>query len=151
MISPAGKRFRLLLSVVSILLVLVLLVAGWFYWELRASLPRLDGNAALAGLSAPVSVARDALGVPRIRGTSQADVARALGFLHAQERFFQMDLLRRRSAGELSELFGKAALTIDRTTRVHGFRRLAHEVLANLAPAEREVLESYSAGVNAGL
>lgn len=151
MSSPVRKFFRVLLSVLSVLLLIVVLALAWFYWELRASLPRLDGTANIAGLSAPVTVARDAGGVPLIRGKSQADVARALGFLHAQERFFQMDLLRRRSAGELSELFGKAALNIDRITRTHGFRGLAHQVFTHLAPAEREVIESYSAGVNAGL
>gem|GEM_PF-4099795 len=141
MSTPAGKRLRLLASALSVLVLLAAVAAGWFYRELRASLPRLDGTAALPGLSANVTVARDALGIPWVRGASRADIARALGYLHAQDRFFQMDLLRRRGAGELAELFGKAALPLDQTTRVHGFRQLAEKVYAGIAPAERALLE----------
>src|SRR6478609_226372 len=104
MITPAGKRLRLLGSVLSVLIVVVLAVVIWFYAQLRASLPRLDGDVALKGLGAEVVAGRDALGIPRIQGRTRSDVVRALGFLHGQERFFQMDLLRRRSAGELAEL-----------------------------------------------
>ena len=74
------------------------------------SLPLLDGSAKIANLSAPVTVERDAQGVPTIRGSQRLDVARALGFLHAQDRFFQMDCTRRHAAGELAELFGSAAV-----------------------------------------
>jgi penicillin amidase len=151
MITPAGKRLRLLGSVLSVLIVVVLAVVIWFYAELRASLPRLDGNVALKGLGADVVARRDALGIPRIQGRTRSDVIRALGFLHGQERFFQMDLLRRRSAGELSELFGKAAINIDKATRVHGFQKLSRQVFARLPSDQRELLESYAAGVNAGL
>ena len=148
---PLLPRFRLLASVVSVLLVLGALLIGWFYFQLRASLPQLDGAATVRGLDAAVTIERDALGVPTVRGTDRADVARALGFLHGQERFFQMDLLRRRAAGEFAELFGSAALPLDRRNRAHGFRPLAREVLARLEPDRRALLESYTAGVNAGL
>jgi penicillin amidase len=151
MTTPAGKRLRLLGSVLSVLVLLAGGVAGWFYSQLRASLPQLDGSAVLAGLEASVTVTRDALGVPTIKAATRTDVARALGYLHAQDRFFQMDLLRRRGAGELAELFGKVALPLDRNTRRHGFRALAKKVLGGLAPAERMLLISYAAGVNAGL
>jgi len=146
-----GKRFRLLAGVLSLL---ALGAAGggvWFYLELRASLPQLDGTTAAPGLAASVTVERDALGVPTLRGGARADVARALGFVHAQDRFFQMDLLRRHAAGELAELFGRAALAHDKTVRVHEFRRLARTVLARLAPPERALLQAYADGVNAGL
>ena len=150
--TPAvAKRFRLLASALSVLLLVGALAAGGFYFRIRASLPRLDGATTVAGLGAPVTVERDAQGVPTLRGQSRADVSRALGWLHAQERFFQMDLLRRSSAGELAELFGKAALPRDRATRMHGFRKLAQRVLAQLSPAERTQLDAYTAGVNAGL
>jgi penicillin amidase len=148
---PLAHRFRLLASVVSVLIVLGALAAGWLYFQLRASLPQLDGSAALPGLTARVTVDRDALGVPTVRGATRADVARALGFLHAQDRFFQMDLLRRRGAGELAELFGEAALPLDRQNRVHGFRALSRQVLTRLPPDRRTLLERYAAGVNAGL
>ena len=146
-----AKRVRLLASVLSVLLLLVVLAAGWFYFQLRGSLPQLDGTQPLLGLSAPVTIERDALGVPTIRGESRTDVAQALGFAHAQDRFFQMDLMRRRAAGELAELFGEAALPLDRDNRPHRFRSLAREVLAALPSADRALLESYAAGVNAGL
>src|SRR5438552_17728141 len=98
----------------------------------------------------PVTVQRDSLGVPTIRGETRVDVARALGWLHGQDRFFQMDLLRRVSAGELSELFGKRALPRDRAFRMHGFRKLAQAVVAGLDASERAIIEAYAAGVNAG-
>src|SRR6478672_11765676 len=94
----AAKRLRLLASAVSVLLLVALIVFGWLYWRIRASLPQLDGTAAISGLGANVTVQRDALGVPTIRGANRIDVARALGWLHGQDRFFQMDLLRRVAA-----------------------------------------------------
>ena len=81
----------------------------WVRAQLRGSLPTLGGDLRLDGLSAPVIVTRDALGIPTIRGASREDVARATGFLHAQDRFFQMDLARRRAAGELAALVGTRA------------------------------------------
>ena len=150
--SPiAAKRLRLLASTVSVLALLALIAGGWFYFRLRASLPQLDGSVAVSGLGAKVTVTRDALGVPTIRGENRADVARALGWLHGQDRFFQMDLLRRSAAGELAELFGKRALPRDRAKRMHGFRALAKTVLAASPPEHRALLEAYAAGVNAGL
>jgi len=146
-----AKRLRLLGGAASVLLLIALVLAGWFYLKLRASLPALDGHAAITGLSAPVTVERDAQGVPVIRGTSRLDVARALGFLHAQERFFQMDCARRHAAGELAALFGKAALPHDQKVRIHHFRTLAQQVLAKLAPEERALIDAYTAGANAGL
>lgn len=149
--TPLQKRLRHLLSVLSVLLVLTLLTAAWGWWRIRSSLPQLDGSRTLAGLGAPVTIERDSLGVPTLSGTSRNDVARATGFVHAQDRFFQMDLLRRTGAGELSEIFGPAALEIDRAHRLHGFRHLAEKVLAALPPEHRALLDAYTAGVNAGL
>ena len=145
------RPLRWLAWLFALLLVLALAVTGWAWWRIRASLPPLDGAIAVAGLSAPVQVERDALGVPTITGATRADVARALGFLHAQDRFFQMDLLRRSGAGELSELFGPAALWVDRTHRLHQFRTTAGEALALMPANQRTILDAYTAGVNAGL
>lgn len=151
MTSPLVKRLQLLLSVVSLLVVAALSAAGWFYWHMRGSLAQLDGATALAGLSAPVKIERDALGVPRLTAATRDDAVRTLGFLHAQERFFQMDLLRRRSAGELAELFGPAAANYDERARRHDFRRVATQAIAGLRPDQRARLTAYVAGVNAGL
>jgi penicillin amidase len=146
-----APRLRLLASVVSVALLAVIAAAVWGYLQLRGSLPQLDGTSRVAGLGSEVTVLRDALGVPTVRGASRADDARALGFLHAQDRFFQMDLLRRRAAGELAELFGTGALPIDRNTRPDHFRELSAQVVASLPAAQRQLLEGYAAGVNAGL
>lgn len=144
-------RLRWLSVVLGGLLLIIAAAAAWGWWQMRGSLPPLDGEQALAGLAAPVKIERDALGVPTITGAHRTDVARALGFLHAQDRYFQMDLMRRRAAGELSELFGPAALDADREARLHGFRRTATQVVATASPAEQAVLAAYTAGVNAGL
>ncbi|MEI6463831.1 MAG: penicillin acylase family protein, partial [Verrucomicrobiota bacterium] len=146
-----AKRLRLLASAVSVILLIAALAAGWYYGRLRASLPQLDGAARVAGLGAAVTVERDAQGVPTIRGASRTDVARGLGWLHSQDRFFQMDLMRRVAAGELAEVFGPRALPRDRAARRHGFRKLAQTALARLEPAQRTIIEAYTAGVNAGL
>lgn len=132
-----------------LLLIAALLLSG--YWTLRSSLPALEGTHTLAGLAAPVSVERDGAGVPTLRAANRADLARALGFLHAQDRFFQMDLLRRVSAGELSALLGAGTVSADRGFRVHRFRSVAHETLAHLSAEERALAQAYAAGVNAGL
>lgn len=149
--SALRIRLQYLFSVLSVLLVIVLAAVAWGWWQMRGSLPRLDGEHAVAGLAAPVKIERDALGVPTITGSTRADAARALGFVHAQDRFFQMDLLRRSGAGELAEIFGAMAVPLDQSHRRHGFRRTAGQVSAALAPAERTVLDAYTAGVNAGL
>ncbi len=125
------------------------LVAGWL--ALRGSLPALDGRRQLAGLGAEVRVERDARGVPTLHAATHEDAARALGYLHAQDRFFQMDLMRRQSAGELAELFGPAAVSLDVEMRVHRFRHRAAGMLARFAPDELRCLDAYTAGVNAGL
>jgi penicillin amidase len=150
--KPAtARRLWISAGVVSVLVVLVALAGGWYYSRFRASLPQLDGQASLPGLGAAVTVERDSQGVPTVRGASRTDVSRALGWLHAQDRFFQMDLLRRSPAGELAELFGARAVPRDRGMRRHGFRRIAEKVVAALPPEHRTILEAYTDGVNAGL
>jgi len=118
---------------------------------LHASLPRLGGEVAMAGLGAPVEVERDGAGVPTIRGSSRADVARALGFVHAQERFFQMDLQRRRASGEMAEIFGPQAAGWDRRVRAHRLSDVARKAVAMEDHEGRTLLRSYAEGVNAGL
>lgn len=146
-----AKGLKFAAAAVALLGVLGVTAGGWFYTRMKASLPQLDGSAKVPGLSASVTVERDGLGVPTIRGANRVDVARALGWVHAQERFFQMDLMRRRAAGELAELVGPAALGADKAARMHGFRLLARGAVARATAAEREVVEAYTAGVNAGL
>ena len=134
-----------------VIFALLFLALSSAYLLVRGSLPQLTGQARLPGLVRAVTVERDHLGIPTIQADSHIDLVRALGFIHAQDRFFQMDLLRRNAAGELSELFGKVTVDFDRTRRVHGLRVLANTRLASITPEEREVLEAYAAGVNRGI
>src|SRR5687768_10878191 len=147
----ARRLIRLLLTLGVVLLVVVIGGGVYVRRQLHASLPMLDGTIAVNGLSGPVTIERDALGVPTITAATRRDAARALGFLHAQDRFFQMDLQRRQPAGEVSALVGARALELDRSSRVHRFRHISREALAMASPAYRALLEAYAGGVNAGL
>ncbi|MEM8815798.1 MAG: penicillin acylase family protein [Pseudomonadota bacterium] len=118
---------------------------------LRASLPTLDGEVRQAGLSAAVTIERDADGIPTITAATREDLAFATGYAHAQDRYFQMDLIRRRSAGELSALIGSATLESDKRHRFHRFRSRARAVIENLPAADLRLLERYADGANAGL
>jgi penicillin amidase len=145
---------RLLRPLRSVALAVLIVIAGvWLagYLALRASLPRLDGSIAGAQLTAPASIERDAEGTPVIRARTRADLAFATGFAHAQDRYFQMDLMRRAAAGEMAELLGAGVLEADRKLRVHGFRRVAREVVAAATASDRALLDAYAAGVNFAL
>jgi penicillin amidase len=148
MFRPGFRAALILLFVLG-----VLIIAGGVYArsQVRASLPLVDGTATIPNLTANVRVDRDALGVPTITGATREDVARALGFLHAQDRFFQMDLQRRQPAGELSGLVGPRAIEVDQEMRVHRFRDVAHRALEHAEPLYRNILDAYAEGVNAGL
>ena len=136
-----------------LLLLLLLAAAGglWLRSRVRASLPRVDGALAVRGAGAEIRIDRDGLGVPSIHAASRHDVAFGTGFVHAQDRFFQMDLSRRSSAGELAALLGADLLPEDRRLRPHRFREVARRALAAAGPEERRLIDSYTAGVNAGL
>jgi len=140
-----GVVRRLLKALLIALLVILIAAVASAFWagiRVRASLPRLDGMQQLPALSAPVRVERDRLGIPSIRGATREDVARALGFLHAQDRFFQMDLARRRAAGELAALLGARALALDHEIRIHRFRAEARRALQLLAPESRRIINA---------
>ncbi|QMW23584.1 penicillin acylase family protein [Sandaracinobacteroides saxicola] len=144
----AGRGLVWLLLAVVVLLVLL---CAFLWWRMEASVPQLEGELTGVAVSAPVTVARDAAGMPTITAATRADAAWALGFLHGQERFFQMDTLRRAAAGELGGLVGANGLKLDRVTRVHRFRARARLIVAGMAPEERALLNAYVAGVNRGL
>ncbi len=137
---------RLLLG----LLALLVLLALALYLGLHGSLPTYDGQLK-SSVSAPVRIERDERGYVTITAANRLDVARALGFTHAQERFFQMDLLRRNAAGELSALVGAKALPLDKSRRVNRFRHRAELAYAALSDNEKKLLEVYAEGVNEGL
>jgi penicillin amidase len=116
---------------------------------LNRTLPAASGTFTLPGLSAPVTVAFDQNGTPFIRAASETDGAEALGYLHARDRLFQMDLMRRVGAGTLSEILGPLALANDEEMRRLGLRQSAQNDIADLSPAARAMLQSYADGVNA--
>ncbi len=146
------QRFGLtLLALFGGLLLLILgtLVFGVFW--MRGSLPPLDGTGSVPGLAASATLQRDSLGIAVVRTRSFEDAVRAQGFAHGQDRFFQMDLLRRLMAGELAALVGEAALASDRHYRGYGYRAAARAHLERLESRERVLLTAYVEGVNAGL
>jgi penicillin G amidase len=133
------------IAAIVLLTILIIVLA------MRGSLPQLDGDSRVTGLVQPVSVTRDAQGTVSIEATSRDDAIRALGFVHAQERFFEMDLARRAAAGELSALLGKATLKMDEAKRAHRFRSRFAETVLMLRYEDQALLKSYADGVNAGL
>lgn len=139
--------FRLLMALVT----LSGLAAITAYLVLSASLPRLDGEIEVRGVQATVTIARDAQGIPTITASSRNDLAFATGYAHAQDRYFQMDLTRRKAAGELSELFGKVAVPLDKRNRFHRFRSRAKQVIEAMTVSEHAMMVAYVEGVNAGL
>ena len=146
--TPKQRWFvRSLLLVLSLLLILVV----WAVNTLRSSLPVLDGHIHVQGIDGPVVIERDHYGVPTISGNKRTDVAFATGYLHAQDRFFQMDLGRRNSAGELSELVGAIALEHDKQQRKHRFRLVAQQAETLLPERHLQIINAYTKGVNAGL
>jgi penicillin G amidase len=126
-------------------------LAGGAYLYLRQSLPKTDGEVAVAGLSDRVEILRDGYGVPHIFATSVEDAHFALGFVHAQDRLWQMEMSRRTGAGRLAEILGPGALETDRFVRVLGVRRAAQANLRRYDRATLGVLDAYAAGVNAFL
>jgi penicillin G amidase len=132
-------------------LALLLVLGGGFYLYLRSALPRTDGRIVLSGPKAEIRIERDADGVPLITARDDEDAAFGLGFVHAQERLFQMELQRRAGAGRLAEIFGPQAVDLDRQMRVLGLHRAAEADFTSLSAEMNRALGAYAAGVNAFL
>lgn len=133
------------------LLLLAVALAAGLLWYRSASQPQIDGKLTIAGLAAPVDIVRDAEGIPHIYAQNTDDAYFALGFVHAQDRLWQLELNRRIAAGRMAEILGPNALPTDRFLRTLGVRRNAEKILANLAPDTRAVLDAYTRGINAYL
>ena len=148
------RTARLLRMFRNILLTLLVLLLGVFaaaYATMRLSLPILDGDRPLAKLASAVLITRDERGTAVIEAKSLTDAMRALGYVHAQERFFEMDLARRSAAGELSALLGPATLAMDQDKRRHRLRTRMSAMWQMLPANERVWVTNYCEGVNAGL
>ncbi len=134
---------------VLLLLVVVLLAGGFFY--LRSSLPKVGGEVTVHGLQGPVEIVRDADAVPHIYAGSHADAVFGLGYVHAQDRLWQMEFQRRVGSGRLSEVIGSTTLSTDRFIRTLGVRQAAESGLEAMSPEARNLLDAYVAGINAFL
>ncbi len=146
------KRLRKILKVLGLLvLALLVVLAIAAFWFVRRGWSQTEGEITVAGLTAPVEVVRDAWGVPHIYAANEADLFFAQGYVHAQDRLWQMELNRHLSGGRMAELFGRPALETDRYLRTLGMRRNAERSWQLLEPETRSFLESYARGVNAYL
>jgi penicillin amidase len=152
---PARRRYRwlrILLWTAGSLLTLVLLAAAagviWLRAAEKAALPVLDGDIQLQGLSAAVTVRRDAHGVPHIEAATQDDLFVVQGYVTAQDRLWQMDVFRRHANGELAEILGPSLVPHDKMQRVLQIRTMARRIYANLDPADRARFDDYARGVN---
>jgi len=158
--SPSPRRQRGRLSRFFTIAVSILLIVGltaffaarsYVRHVLIASLPQTDGALVVQGLSAPVAVQRDAHGVPHIRAASLDDLVFAQGFVTAQDRLFQMDLLRRHAAGELAQVLGPSLLEHDRIQRILQLRATADRAVSAIPKEQLHYLEAYARGVNASI
>jgi penicillin G amidase len=143
--TRAWRIVRNIARVVFVLLVAACMI-GW--WGVRRALPTLDGNISVAGLKDGVTIDRDQWGRPWIGAKSTDDLLMAQGYVMAQDRLWQMDLLRRAAAGELSEIFGRVALNFDKENRTLGMRAAAERAAADSTPEIRGLLDAYARGVN---
>ncbi|WP_344773900.1 penicillin acylase family protein [Nocardioides panacisoli] len=147
--SPALLRFSVYAAAALALVLVVVLIAGAVV--VRRSWPQTSGALDVPGLDSDVEVVRDDHGIPQIYASTTHDLMLAEGYVHAQERFFEMDVRRHATAGRLAELFGEDALPTDLVTRTLGWRRVAERELTMLQPSTRALLDAYADGVNAYL
>jgi penicillin amidase len=142
------KLWRAAALLAIVLFCLIAIVLLWLFSIAHSALPQIDGTVAVAGLSAPVNVTRDAHGVPTIDALTVNDLFFAQGYVTAQDRLFQMDLLRRASKGELAEIVGEVAVKHDRQQRILGIRATADKAALVVTPEDRDRLTAYARGVN---
>ncbi|TGD09854.1 penicillin acylase family protein [Brevibacterium sp. S111] len=149
--SHLSVSTRVLVRVLAGILVLALLLTVIGVFLVRRSFPTTDGEISLPGLDAAVTVQRDESGVPTIEAETAHDLFAAQGFVHAQDRFWEMDFRRHVTSGRLSELFGSSQLGTDTFIRTLGWREVAEEEVKRLDPTTRAYYEAYADGVNAYL
>ncbi|NYI99781.1 penicillin amidase [Nocardioides thalensis] len=146
---PGPLRFTTYGAVALVLVLVAVVVFGAVV--VRRSWPETDGEIEVPGLNAQAEVIRDEHGIPQIYADTMHDLMLAQGFVHAQERFFEMDVRRHATSGRLAELFGEDALETDLVVRTLGWRRIAERELTLLEPRTRDLLDAYAQGVNAYL
>ena len=150
--TPKSRRSplaRILLRIFLALLLALAALVAYAYYMAHSALPQLDGRVQIRGLSAPVTVTRDGHGVPTIEAATLEDLFFAQGFVTAQDRLWQMDIMRRYASGELSEILGEDTLRLDREQRILGLRDAARKAMEIASPRDRSFFEAYARGVNA--
>src|SRR6187401_1969017 len=140
---------RLIVRSAAVLLVLIAIASLALVHYVRRSLPVVDGEAGVQGISAPIEIVRDADAIPHVFASNKADALFGLGYVHAQDRLWQMEFQRRIGHGRLSEIFGAATIPQDRFLRTVGFGRAARSAWEHLPLEARRQIEAYVAGVNA--
>jgi penicillin amidase len=151
-LASSRSRFRIWRIAGIFIVILICIAAGLALWLLsiaRSALPKIDGTIATEGLSAPVRVTRDSHGVPTIDALTTDDLFFAQGYVTAQDRLFQMDLLRRAAEGELAEIVGEVAVKHDRQQRILGIGAAAKKGVPAATPEDRQRIGAYARGVNA--
>src|SRR5579859_3404400 len=149
---PTSRRSALRRILLWLMAAVLLILAGglaYCWFVARSALPQLDGRLQVSGLSAPVTVTRDGHGVPTVDAATLEDVFFAQGYVTAQDRLWQMDVMRRFGSGELSEILGEDLLKVDREQRILGLRAAAKKSLEMASPRDRAYYEAYARGVNA--
>jgi len=150
-IRQRKPALRILYYAVCVLLVALIAAVWWLYSIARSPLPQLDGSIAVPGISSKVRVVRDERGVPTIEAATLEDLFFAQGYVTAQDRLWQMDIMRRAAAGELSEVIGEDTVKMDREQRILGLRRAAEAAEKNISARDRVYFGAYARGVNAFL
>jgi penicillin amidase len=139
--------FRILILIFVVLLVIIL----WGFLTLRRSFPQTDGTLSIPGLTDQVEIYRDSMGIPQIYASNEKDLFMAQGYIHAQDRFFQMDVWRHMGEGRVSEMFGESMLETDKFLRTMGWMRIAEEEIRQMDSTSLSILQAYADGVNAYL
>ncbi len=143
------RKWKKIFIGLSLTFLITFVIAGWiFYKMLSSSLPQYNGEISSSKINSNIEVYRDSFAVPYIIAESDEDVAFALGYLHAQERLFTMDLIRRAGEGRLSEILGEKAIPFDKMFRTVGIKRNIHKNLSKYDTTVMKILQAYSNGVN---
>ncbi len=147
----SSKILRVLITSVSVIVVIAIVLGAVGVYLTRSSFPQTTGEVKLSGLDSPVDIYRDTSGIPQIYATTPHDLFFAQGYVHAQDRFWQMDFWRHIGSGRLSEMFGKSEVETDTFLRTLGWERIARQELKAMSADERAILQAYADGVNAYL
>ena len=144
-----SRRVKIVVGLLIVLVLGAVAIVLFLSYQIRKSYPVTSGTITVSGLEQEVSVSRDEFGVPHIESSNEHDLIFAIGFVHAQDRLWQMDLSRRAGEGRLSEIFGGATVSFDRMFRIVGIRRICEEIDRSISPSSRNRLQWYADGVNA--